>query len=131
MGICKNSDKLLAKSLGKALKGCDVDLIGLDSLNSMSSSMCGFIPGAGQHEITQLRNICEDLKTYLKWKFASCGQMIHGFADKLKKGCSKMEKSLKKLPSFDPDAVDRNLLETPSAIPKPTHNDWESVFFKK
>jgi hypothetical protein len=57
MGICNNSDKLLAKSLGKALKGCDVDFIGLDTLNSMSSSMCGFIPGTGQHEITQLRNV--------------------------------------------------------------------------
>jgi len=30
--------------------------------------------------------------------------MIHGFADKLKKGCKKMEKSLKKLTAFDPDA---------------------------
>jgi len=104
MGICKNSDKLLAKSLGKALKGCETDFIGLDTLNSFSSSMCGFIPGVGQHEVTQLRNICEDLKIYLKWKFQACGQMIHGFADKLKKGCNKMEKSLKKLPSFDPDA---------------------------
>ena len=57
MGICKNSDKLLAKSLGKALKGCDTDFIGLDTLNSFSSSMCGFIPGVGQHEVTQLRNV--------------------------------------------------------------------------
>ena len=57
MGICKNSDKLLAKSLGKALKGCDADFIGLDTLNSFSSSMCGFIPGVGQHEVTQLRNV--------------------------------------------------------------------------
>lgn len=131
MGICKNSDKLLAKSLGKSLKGCEVDFIGVDTLNSFSSSLCGFIPGTGQHEVTQLRNICEDLDIYLKWKFQACGKMIHGFADKLKKGCKKMEKSLKKLTAFDPDAVDRNLIDTPSVIPKPTHNDWEEVFFKK